>query len=366
MVVSTIFYFFFYLGKSSNLTSIFFKWVVQPPTSFCCWRYWEPDALWNGGWSHALFFLPHLHRQICGQASMFDMATTAQKTKGRSKGMKKGKSSKASKASKSVKKAEPFPDKAGDSFLPFQGACASTDRTSPCHCFPRTIHLASLVGWDPTCRVVEVLQRHSCQYSIQQKTWTWSRSCSWATANPQMSREDQKPAKLEKSVPYWLVIRYIPPASFGQAPNLCEIYEMPNFFDVNYRALFWLDSASWHWLWHCEWNMICNDLSYPMFWANGHCSTMFNLDLEVQSRLYLQGWSWHYHCRLPSGLLGLECGGAGLGRVYFDSNPDPLLVLKVPCDSVNQSWHEKYLRFHSLDSDMKNMKRTTLAEEIWM
>eukprot|EP00434_Breviolum_minutum_P026853 symbB.v1.2.023734.t1/scaffold2195.1/size86141/6 len=56
---------------------------------------------------------------------MFDMATSAQKTKGRSKGMKKGKSSKASKASKSMKKAEPFPDKAGDSFLPFQGACVA-------------------------------------------------------------------------------------------------------------------------------------------------------------------------------------------------------------------------------------------------
>ena len=81
------------------------------------------------------FFFPIFYRQICGQASMFDMATTAQKTKGRSKGMKKGKSSKASKASKSVKKAEPFPDKAGDSFLPFQGACASTDRTSPCQLF---------------------------------------------------------------------------------------------------------------------------------------------------------------------------------------------------------------------------------------
>lgn len=82
--------------------------------------------------------------QICGQASMFDMATSAQKTKGRSKGMKKGKSSKASKASKSVKKAEPFPDKAGDSFLPFQGACASTDRTGQVRRF--TVSLGDSLG----------------------------------------------------------------------------------------------------------------------------------------------------------------------------------------------------------------------------
>ena len=34
MVVSDIFYFlFFFFWKLSNLTSIFFKWVVQPPTS---------------------------------------------------------------------------------------------------------------------------------------------------------------------------------------------------------------------------------------------------------------------------------------------------------------------------------------------
>ncbi len=32
-MVSNIFYFYPYLGKWSNLTSIFFRWVVQPPTS---------------------------------------------------------------------------------------------------------------------------------------------------------------------------------------------------------------------------------------------------------------------------------------------------------------------------------------------
>ena len=95
---------------------------------FCWRRHWEPCA-----------FL----ETIC-QASMFDMATSAQKTKGRSKGMKKGKSSKASKASKSVKKAEPFPDKAGDSFLPFQGACASTDRTGQVWRF--TVSLGDSLG----------------------------------------------------------------------------------------------------------------------------------------------------------------------------------------------------------------------------
>ena len=34
LVVSNIFYFHPYLGKISNLTSIFFRWVVQPPTRF--------------------------------------------------------------------------------------------------------------------------------------------------------------------------------------------------------------------------------------------------------------------------------------------------------------------------------------------
>ena len=56
------------------------------------------------------------------QASLFDMATTAQKSKGRGKGSKKVKTNKASKSGK--KAAKPFPDKAGDSFLPAQGACA--------------------------------------------------------------------------------------------------------------------------------------------------------------------------------------------------------------------------------------------------
>lgn len=51
------------------------------------------------------------------------MATTAQKSKGRGKGSKKVKTNKASKSGK--KAAKPFPDKAGDSFLPAQGACVA-------------------------------------------------------------------------------------------------------------------------------------------------------------------------------------------------------------------------------------------------
>ncbi len=41
-VVSNISYFHPYLGKWSNLTIIFFRWVVQPPTRFAsmtCWRW---------------------------------------------------------------------------------------------------------------------------------------------------------------------------------------------------------------------------------------------------------------------------------------------------------------------------------------
>ena len=56
------------------------------------------------------------------QVSMFDMATTARKSKGKSKSKPKGKGMTRSKAEKNVK---PFPSKAGDSFLPAQGACVA-------------------------------------------------------------------------------------------------------------------------------------------------------------------------------------------------------------------------------------------------
>ena len=41
VVVSNIFYFHPYLGKITILTSIFFRWVVQPPTSFLL-GWWIP------------------------------------------------------------------------------------------------------------------------------------------------------------------------------------------------------------------------------------------------------------------------------------------------------------------------------------
>ncbi|CAJ1422100.1 unnamed protein product [Effrenium voratum] len=56
-----------------------------------------------------------------GQASMFDMATSAQK----SKGAKGAKRSKAPKGQAVRKKVKPFPSDAGDSFLPAQGACVA-------------------------------------------------------------------------------------------------------------------------------------------------------------------------------------------------------------------------------------------------
>lgn len=74
--------------------------------------------------------LPRLHRgaSLClfasilsYEASLFEAATSAQKSKGRGSSKKSSKK----KVSKGVKKeVKPFPDKAGDSFLPAQGACA--------------------------------------------------------------------------------------------------------------------------------------------------------------------------------------------------------------------------------------------------
>ncbi|CAE7350750.1 DHCR7 [Symbiodinium natans] len=56
------------------------------------------------------------------QVSMFDMATTARKTKSKtSKPKSKAKGTKA----RAEKKVKPFPSKAGDSFLPAQGACVA-------------------------------------------------------------------------------------------------------------------------------------------------------------------------------------------------------------------------------------------------
>ncbi|CAK9020850.1 unnamed protein product [Durusdinium trenchii] len=75
--------------------------------------------------------LPRLHRgaSLClfasilsYEASLFEAATSAQKSKGRGSSKKSSKK----KVSKGVKKeVKPFPDKAGDSFLPAQGACVA-------------------------------------------------------------------------------------------------------------------------------------------------------------------------------------------------------------------------------------------------
>ncbi|CAK9019147.1 unnamed protein product [Durusdinium trenchii] len=77
----------------------------------------EHRALWSSDADVEAFAAPKKQ-----QASLFEAATSAQKSKGRGSSKKSSKK----KVSKGVKKeVKPFPDKAGDSFLPAQGACVA-------------------------------------------------------------------------------------------------------------------------------------------------------------------------------------------------------------------------------------------------